>query len=125
MHRILPSIFVILVLVLRSSFVFAQSQALDAQIEGSVTDNNDNAVPSSVVTAINQNTGLRRTVRTNGEGIFRLPILTIGIYTITVENEGFRRSERRGVYLSAGQTATINFRLEPGSPNETVTVTSD
>ncbi|MEP6945899.1 MAG: carboxypeptidase regulatory-like domain-containing protein [Acidobacteriota bacterium] len=114
-----------LLLIFGVTATYSQSQALDAQIEGVVSDPNGSVVPNALVTAINGQTGAKRAATTNADGIFRFPILTLGMYTIIAESPKFKRSERRGVELSAGQTAWIDIFLEPGAARETVTVTSD
>lgn len=105
--------------------IYPQSQALDAQIEGTVADITGSIIPNVSVTAVNLNTGVKRTAVTNEHGNFRFPILSLGLYTVIAESAGFKRFERQGVVLSAGQTASVAITLEPGRPQETVTVTSD
>ncbi len=104
---------------------YTQSQALDAQIDGIVTDTNGSIVRAVSITAINVQTGAKRSGSTNEDGIFRFPILSLGLYTIIAESPGFKRFERRGIILSAGQTASIAILLDPGRPTEIVIVTSD
>ena len=102
-----------------------QSQALDAQIDGIVIDVNGSVVPNTDITAINVHTGAERNTSANENGVFRFPILTLGKYRVIAEHSGFKRVELDGIMLSAGQTEPVTIRLEPGDPNETVTVTSD
>jgi hypothetical protein len=105
--------------------VSAQSQALNGQIEGIVTDTNGAAVPNAAVTAKNIGTGTERTVSTDGSGLYRLPLLPLGTYRVTVEAPNFKRLVREGITLVTGQTATIDLSLETGGVSETVTITSD
>lgn len=114
-----------LLLIIFALPVNPQSQALDAQIDGVVIDGNGAAVPIAAVTAINVDTGARRTSTSSESGIFRLPTLSLGTYSVIVEYSGFKRFERHGIILSAGQTASVTISLEPGTPAETVIVTSD
>jgi hypothetical protein len=51
--------------------------------------------------------------------------LALGRWSITVEAAGFKRLVWERVTLAAGQTATIDLRLEPGEIQETVTVSGD
>ena len=103
----------------------AESQALDAQIEGTVTDTNGSVIPGSSITVINRTTGAHRKAAANENGIFRFPILPLGTYSLMAEYPGFKRFGQNGIELSAGQTASIAVRLELGTPQEAVTVTSD
>ncbi|MEO6390716.1 MAG: carboxypeptidase-like regulatory domain-containing protein, partial [Pyrinomonadaceae bacterium] len=103
----------------------AQSQALDGQIEGTVTDTRGSVIPHAVVTVLNGQTGAKRTGVSNESGIFRFPILSLGTYAVTVEVDGFNRFEQKGIVLNAGHTASITVVLQPGSTEVTVTVTAD
>ena len=107
------------------STVNGQSQAINAQIEGVVTDPNGAAVPSATVTARNLGTGAERTVTTEANGSYRLPLLPLGTYRVKIEATGFRRLVREGITLTTGSIATVNAQLEAGGLEETVTITSD
>lgn len=103
----------------------AQSQALNGQIEGIVTDSNDAAVANANVTARNIETGAERTAATDGSGFYRFPLLPLGTYRLTVEAANFKRLVREGITLTTGQIATVNMPLEVGGISDTVTITSD
>jgi hypothetical protein len=103
----------------------AQSQALNGQIEGYVFDANGAAVPNASVVVRSVGTGAERTVSTDASGFYRIPLLPLGGYRVTVEAPTFKRTVREGITLSAGQTAGININLEPGDVSATVTITSD
>ena len=103
----------------------SQSQASDGQIEGSVTDQNGAAVAPARISAINIGTGAIRITLSDSAGIFRIPLLPLGSYRLIVEAPNYKRAVREGVTLVTGQTATIDITLDPGGPEETVTVTAD
>lgn len=105
--------------------VDAQSQALNGQIEGIVSDANGAAIASATVKATNVGTGTERTVTTDSSGVYRLPLLPLGNYRITIEATNFKRLVREGITLTTGQIATVNATLEAGAVSETVTITSD
>lgn len=104
---------------------YSQSQALDGQIEGTVVDQSSASVPNATVTATNIGTGAFRTVTTDEGGIYRIPLLPLGTYRITIDAPGFRRYVREGISLATGQSVTIDLQLEPGQLNETVTISQD
>jgi Carboxypeptidase regulatory-like domain/TonB dependent receptor len=105
--------------------ISAQSQALNGQIEGIVTDSSGAAIANASITIKNIETGLERTVISDDSGSYRAPLLPLGTYRVTVEVANFKKLIREGITLTTGQTATINLALEPGGVQETVTVTSD
>lgn len=104
---------------------FAQSQALNGQIEGIVTDANGGSLSGATVIARNIETGAERTATTDDGGVYRFPLLPLGSYRVTVEMSSFKRLIREGITLAAGSTATVNLALEPGDVSATVTITSD
>lgn len=103
----------------------AQSQSLDGQIEGWVTDQNGAAVVGASVLAKNTGTGLIRGTVTEPTGFYRILLLPLGTYQLSVEAPTFKRSVREGITLATGQTATIDIALAPGDVVDTVTITAD
>jgi Carboxypeptidase regulatory-like domain len=125
-RRLLSGVAIALFLVPFSTLhAVSQTQTLDARIEGSVTDTAGDSIRLVRITALNNDTGIQRVTVSNEYGFFSLQFLPLGRYTVVVEHEGFRRYERQGVNLSAGQTVTIAVSLDAGSRDETITVTSD
>lgn len=104
---------------------YAQSQALNGQIEGVVTDTAGAAVPNASITVRNIEKGSEIRVISDESGIYKAPLLPLGTYRITVEAPNFKRLVREGITLSAGQIATANLTLDPGDVSATVTVTAD
>jgi hypothetical protein len=101
---------------------FAQSQAANGAIEGIASDSSGAVLPGVSVTLTNTDTGAMRSVVTNESGIYRAPLLPLGVYRIVAELPGFRRFEQAGVRLSVGQTVVINPSLSVGALSESVTV---
>ncbi|MBX7169410.1 MAG: TonB-dependent receptor [Pyrinomonadaceae bacterium] len=106
-------------------FSFGQSQALNGQIEGTVTDQNGASVPNATVTAKNIETGAERKVTTDESGVYRIPLLPLGSYQITIEAPNFKKYVQNGVILTTGRIATVSPLLQAGDVSATVTVTSD
>lgn len=122
MLRILTLLSLILATALPSA---AQSTAINGTLEGTVTDEQRAVLPGVTVTMVNTETGETRVVVTNDSGLYRAPLLSLGVYRVEAELQGFKKFERTGVRLSAGQTAVIDFVLSVGTIEETVTVTAD
>ncbi len=104
---------------------YAQSQALNGQIEGIVTDSTGAAVPNAQITVRNVEKGNELKITSDASGVYRAPLLPLGGYEVTVEVPGFKKLVRSGITLSAGQIATVNLALETGDLSATVTVTLD
>jgi outer membrane receptor protein involved in Fe transport len=111
------------ILLISSAAVFAQ--VTKGTLRGTVTDPNGGVVAGANVTAVNQNTGARSQTTTSGEGIYVLPELPPGQYTVTVEpTAGFSKKAVKDVTVSLGQSTDLPVALAVGSPTEIVTVTS-
>src|SRR5262245_12106387 len=103
----------------------AQSTAINGTIEGVVRDTTGAVLSGATVTVTNLDMGAQRTLVAGSEGDFRAPLLPLGTYKVRAELPGFKTAERTGVSLSAGQTAVLNFALEVGEQQETVSVTAE
>ena len=103
----------------------AQSTAVNGTIEGTVSDNSGGVLPGVTVTVTNTDTGSTRSVVSNESGLYRATLLPLGAYRVVGELQGFKRFEQTGVTVGAGQTATVNVRLEVGDLSETISVTAD
>ena len=100
------------------------AQQVTATISGTVTDTSGAAIPNAAVTAQNTDTGFVAHANTNGQGEYRVDLLPVGNYSVTVDAAGFKKFVRNGIVLELGQSPSINAQLAVGSTNETVTVTS-
>jgi len=102
--------------------LWAQSQAIDANVEGVVRARDGVQISGTVVKVSNQGTGLVREANTNEQGQYRLQLLPVGNYSVSVAKEGFSNQVRTGVALGAGQTLTLDFALQVGEVATTIEV---
>src|SRR6266704_6028192 len=93
-----------------------------AAVTGLVTDPNGRSVPGVTVLITNLATNVASRTVTNDQGIYRVPSLQPGIYRMTVDKDGFKSIVKSGIELHVQDVASINFELQIGSVNETVTV---
>ena len=98
------------------------ANAQDATIVGTVTDPSGAAVPNVKITVTNLETSLVHTAATNDSGQYVLPELKIGHYDAKAEASGFKIAEQKGVVLQVGDRARIDFQMQLGGAQETVTV---
>src|SRR3954464_3408104 len=110
------------ILVLLPGLAWSQSNV--GEISGQVSDATGAAVPGCSVTATHTQTGLKRTVMTQDNGIFVFAALPEGKYNVVAEKQGFRSSEQAGVVLDAATRRNMDFRMEVGAVSESVTVSA-
>jgi len=117
----------ILLLLLVIAFVLrgranAQGETTSAII-GSVTDPSDAAVAGASVILSSADTGLKRSVKTDGLGRFSFPQLKPGVYSVWVEAEHFETQQKNSVPAGLGQKQTVDFTLTLASSSQQVSVT--
>ncbi len=103
---------------------WAQGETTSA-ILGQITDSTNAAVPGAVVTVIDNDTGLKRSAKTDDAGRFNFPQLKPGSYTVRVEAQGFEPKQAENVVSGLGQKQTVNLTLRVAQSKETVEVTSE
>lgn len=99
--------------------------AQNAQITGTLVDQSGGALPGVTVTAKNQETGLTRTAVSEGAGVYRVPALPPGTYTLSVELAGFNTETRTDLVLVIDQIATVDVTMSPATLRESITVTGE
>jgi hypothetical protein len=101
------------------------AQAGRASISGVVTDSTGAVAPGVSVTATNTSTNFSESALTNEVGVYRLPLLPLGPYTVMARRPGFKTEERAGIVLTAEQAATVDLQISPGAVSEEIKVIAD
>ncbi len=114
----------LLALVFAAPSAYAQSQATNGAIEGTITDASGAVLPGVTVTVTQAETGAGRAVVTNDKGLYRAPLLPIGNYTVKAELQGFKTFQQTGVKVSVGETAVVNAAMSVGDISETISVSA-
>jgi hypothetical protein len=102
----------------------ARSQTT-ASIFGTVSDESGAIVSGARIEATNTLTNEVRTTVTEGAGSYNLPELSVGLYRIRIECQGFKTAIRDGIQLSLNRNAMVNVQLVVGALSEQVSVTGD
>ena len=97
-------------------------KAVQAILNGRVTDPSGLAVVGVKVQAEHTATGVAYPTETNEAGLYRFPSLPPGIYRIVVNKEGFQGVVRPGVEIHVADNISIDFSLQVGAVSQTVTV---
>ena len=101
------------------------AQLPTATISGQVSDASGAAIPGATITATGRDTGLSRSTVTSAGGRYSLPALAVGNYDVRAEAPAFRSEVRQALRLVVGQEVVLNFSLQVGAVQETVTVTAE
>jgi hypothetical protein len=113
----------LLAAVLLPSVVLAQASS--SVLTGNVVDAQTRApVADVVVTATSPNLQGEQIVVTDSTGLYRIPQLPPGTYSLRFEKETYRPFVRNGIELEADRTLRLNVELLPEAiTGETITVT--
>jgi len=125
MARATPIVFLLWTVVcLLPAQALGQGETTSA-IVGQVWDASNAVVAGATVTAVNSETGLRRTAKTDDSGRFNFPQLKPGAYSVKVEAPGFEPQRNDNVVAGLGQKQTVDFTLKVAQSTETVEVGSE
>lgn len=100
------------------------AQQVTAAVTGKVTDPSGASIVGARITAIDNERGTTWPTVSNEDGVYNLPRLPIGSYTVKVESQGFQGAQRSNVTLQLNDVARLDFQLQLGSVSQTVEVTS-
>jgi hypothetical protein len=111
-----------LLLTFISTDVGAQGSARSS-LSGIVADDDGGVLPGAMVAITRDSTGVTIQVVTNEAGVFAVPALDAGTYTVTVTLQGFKSAVIKDVKLVAGTPANLpNITLALGTLEETIEV---
>ncbi len=103
---------------------WSQSEAVSAQLNGIVQDENGATIPAAKVTLTNPDVGFSREVTTADNGLYTFTLIPPGRYQLKVEKTGFNSFLQSNIVLAVGQSSTLNAQLQVGNVNQTVEVTA-
>ncbi len=102
----------------------ATAQESRATLTGTVTDPTGAAIPGATVVAKHTGTNVETKTTTNEAGLYVLPFLNTGDYTVTASQTGFKTGIKQEVQLTISERRQLDFQLEVGGTSEQVTVSA-
>jgi len=106
------------------ALALAQTASTGA-LTGTIMDNSGAVVPEAKVTVTNEATGEARTVVSQPNGSYTIPLLLPGSYRVEFSKTGFKQAVKPGLEINVTETARLDVQLELGAVEEQVTVTSE
>src|SRR6266511_2389039 len=104
---------------------WAQARSSSADLTGAVLSPLKTVIPDATITTTNLATGLTRAVTTDSGGNYRIPLLPPGWYEVKVEVRGYNTQIKKGITLTVGQIAVINFEMTLGVTGEVEVINTD
>ncbi len=103
--------------------LFAQTGT--SRLGGVVTDSNGSLVEGARVTVSNEKTGVELTQITNSDGGYLFASLPAGLYSITVEQTGFKKTIRTNNRVEVDTPSSVDIVIDIGNVTEVVTVQAE
>jgi len=119
---IFPKICVLVLALLALGSVQVWAQINTATLSGRVVDPSGAAIAGASVVVAQRDTGITRDAQSNADGLFTVPSLQPGVYTVTITAKGFEKTTASNIELQVNQSANLDFALTVGSVGQTVTV---
>src|SRR5580693_8623950 len=99
-----------------------RAQTTNGLITGAVADSTGAVVAGAQVSIVNRDTGVERTAVSDASGLYVVPQLAPGGYTLTVMKEGFASVKQNDIQLLVNQSVTIDVQLKVASSSQTIEV---
>ena len=112
----------LLTLMVTASVSFA---AITGSISGTVTDATGAVLPGVTVTVLNQDTGIKQAVVTDGSGFYSFPALDVGNFTVSVAQPGFAAFQEACIKIDANSAISADVQLKVCGASEVVDVTAN
>jgi len=103
----------------------ARGQLLQGTITGNVSDTSNAAVAEARVAAREQKTNFTRETMTNAAGVYNLPTMPPGTYTVTVAASSFQTVTVNGVTVSPEEVTRRDVVLAVSQVNQSVEVQAE
>src|SRR3984893_2179762 len=91
-------------------------------ISGTVTDQTGGVIPDTTVAALNLDTTVVQTTKTNANGFYNFTALPVGRYEIEILREGFNPYKRTGLVVDVNSQLRADISLSMGEQKEEVVV---
>jgi hypothetical protein len=94
-------------------------------INGTLTDSTGAIISNAPVMILNTDTGVSRTISSNGAGQYTAPFLEPGHYEIIAGGGAYSKFDRKNLTLVVGETLTIDAALTAGTVTTEVQVSGE
>ncbi|PYU72888.1 MAG: hypothetical protein DMG52_17410 [Acidobacteria bacterium] len=100
-------------------------QTNSGNIRGTITDPSGATLAGATVTARNMDTGLSITTASTDAGLYSVPNLPPGRYSVSAEAPSLKKYTQEGVTVATGTAVTLDIQMQLGAVSENVTVIAD
>lgn len=120
-HLVLLAVVLLTILIAPNAM---RAQDFRASLSGAVVDTSGAVIAGAAIEAVNNQTHVSYSAKTNGRGVYTLLYILPGTYTVTVSAADFQTVVYNKVVLNSSQQLGMNVTLKPGSVKQQITVTA-
>lgn len=113
----------LVVCVLFVGCLFAQNN--NGTIQGTVTDPSGAVISGAAISVKNMDTGATENTRTTDAGVYSVPNLTPGRYSVSMTFAGMRPYSQDGITVRTSTTTTVDIKTQVGDVSNAITVSAD
>lgn len=113
----------VVLLLVAMSWIGAAGQTTGGTITGAVLDSTGAALNGAQVRVVDDATNAIQTLTTAGAGLFNVPNVNPGNYTVTVTAPGFSPEEVHAL-VQVSQDTVLKIQMQVGTPDTKITVSS-
>ena len=117
--------FALILAVVIAAVLPCAAQTTLGTIRGTIYDPQQGIVPGVTVVVTDESTNVAREAQSDSDGLFEIPNLRPGTYTVTATLTGFKKTQRTGIVLRAASVARADVHLEVGGLESVVTVSAE
>jgi hypothetical protein len=111
-------------LLLASPIAHAQGVGASGSLSGTLSDPTGAVIPKGTVTAEDVARGIRLSATVDANGQYRFTNLLPGTYDLTAQIPGFQTLLQKGVVITVGQVANLDFHLQVATTSSVVEVSA-
>src|ERR1700731_708066 len=115
----------LLLLVLVFALVSVARAEVGGKITGVVKDQTGSVIAGASAIATNTQTGVKLTTTTDQDGVFTLPVLSVGQYQIDVSSDGFKPYRKTGLAIDINSALVVDVTLQVKEQDQSIMVTED
>jgi hypothetical protein len=104
-----------------SSTAFGQV-SINGSLRGRISDTGDASVTGASVKLTNAATANTQTTVSYGNGEYQFASIAPGVYSLTIEKEGFKRAQRENIVITVNGHAVADITIAVGEVSETITI---
>src|SRR5579875_1470610 len=100
------------------------AQTTFASLTGTITDPSGGVIAGAHVRAVEKQSGYTYDTQTTSDGVYTLPNLREGTYSVTASAPGFQEPVAENIRLAAREIRRLDLQLQVGATTSTVQVTA-